>query len=296
MAKIRQIATEETADHIVIQAEPKSDLPTLAKTFTVPDDSGAVLSEVATLETMVTVIDARSLLGKLKTTSARDLIEQIEFANVIVLEGAAVLTSKVYASVVAALEALNGAARIVRSDDAQFALASLRVEAPFDLDAAQNRSRGSASDGGAKRDAAVSRFTYTARRPFHPTKLNAFLKEPWTGVLRVHGVFWLASRPEISASIDVAGGSRRTASRGQWWAAVPPEQHPTSPAFQQYIQSVWHPEFGDRYHEIKVVGIDLDEADFRSRLEQCLLTDDELNAPEKWTKLRHPFPWPKKSR
>jgi hypothetical protein len=80
-----------------------------------------------------------------------------------------------------------------------------------------------------------------------------------------------------------------------WWASVPAEKRPTSTEFREYMESIWHPTFGDRSQELNIVGIDVDETALKLRLDQCLLTDEELEAPEQWRTLPHPFPWPEES-
>jgi len=293
MSKIEQIVDEQSADHIVIQAAPSSDLVTIAKTFTVANAAGSMLSEVARIESMVAVVDARRLLATLQTTSARSLIARIELANVIVIVGVGELTPASAERVQAVLEALNPAARIARGDNEHFAISSLRSEHPFDLKTAQ---RGPAQLERARSTSdLIVPFVYHDRRPFHPTRLHTLLTEPLDGVLRVQGTFWVASRPSHAGILDVAGGSRSTASGGMWWASVPPEQRPSSEAFQDYIDAIWHPAFGDRHQELTIIGLDIDEDDLQSRLDQCLLTDEELAKPEHWPELPHPFSWPKES-
>jgi len=296
MAKVQRIAEESTADHIVIQAAPHSDLSTLAKTFTVADESGAILSNLARIESLVTVIDATTVLDALGSATGRALIERIEIANVVVIDGAADVATDVFDRILIAVEALNPHARIVRSDEDGFALTSLRGAQPFDLDVAQERSRQlgaraieSASSG------SIVRFAFQDRRPFHPVRWQAFLDEGWPGVLRSQGTFWVASRPDLAASLDVAGGSHNTAASGMWWATVPEGQRPDSAEFKQYIDSIWHSEFGDRLQDLTVVGVEVDEAAMRKRLEDCLLTAEELASPEQWPAMPHPFTWAQES-
>jgi len=294
-SKIQRISAEQTADHVVIQASPGSDLTTLAKTFTVADGEGASLADVARIEGLVVVVNARSLLATLKGIKARALIERIEFANVIAIVEAKVLTPKVYDRVLCALKALNHEARIVRGDDDGLALSSLSGDAPFSLDSVERRSRRPALVEDEGTSDAIVRFTYSERRPFHPTRLHALLADPWAGVLRVRGSFWVASRADFAVSIDVAGGHRRTSADGRWWATVPEDKRPTSPAFKDYLNGIWDPAFGDRHQELSIVGVDVDEVALRSRLDDCLLTDEELADSDAWAQMAHPFPWPKAS-
>jgi G3E family GTPase len=293
MTKIQRIAAEKTADHIVIQATPHSDLVTLAKTFTVANEAGAVLSDVARLESIVMVVDARNLLSTLETPSARAMVERIELANVIVVEGLANGHKDTNAHVLAILNALNSEARITPGDTEDIGLSSLKGEQPFNLADAQRRA--SQVNEGTHASEETIRFTYHARRPFHPTRLHALIHNPLKGVLRAKGAFWVASRPNFVGEINIAGGSRNTSAGGMWWAAVPEERHPQSDAFREFIQEVWHPAFGDRVQEISIVGFDIDQAALTALLDTCLMTDQELEKPEGWQALPHPFPWPKDS-
>ncbi len=293
MSKVQRIADQATADHIIIHAGAHADLATLAQTFTVANASGAVLSDAAHIESLVTVIDARSLFATLLTESARPLIERIELANVLFLEGVEDLSGEEATRVEGVVRALNPEARVVRSDDRDFALASLRSERPFDLTLAEQRaSRMGSPDRELEPSGTFVQFTYFERAPFHPERLYALLSEPWPGVLRVQGSFWVASRPDFLVSLDVAGGSRFTSCEGRWWASVPAAQRPTSPRFQEYLNEIWHPEFGDRQQALTIVGTNVDQAELQRMLERCLLTEEELADPSAWPSMPHPFPWP----
>lgn len=293
MTKVQKIAEGQTADHIVIQASPQSDLRTLAKTFTVADHDGAILSDVARIEGFVAVIDAGRFMDKLETEAGRNQIESIEMANVVVVDGASTVTSVKYDHVVSIIAAINPTARVERADSGQFNLSSLRVDEPFDLDVVEERlmDMGAASAGEAE-PAIISRFVYEERRPFHPGRLYAVLHESWAGVIRAQGSFWVASRPEFARTLDVAGGSHKSSCSGMWWATVPEAQRPESPEFRRYAESIWHPEFGDRHQALSFVGCDVDEADMRVRLDRCLLTEDEISDSDRWSSMPDPFDWP----
>ena len=293
MSKVKEIVAEQSADHIVIQTAPMSDLTTLAKTFTVEDEDGSVLSKVAQLQTMSIVIDGNTFLSSLEGAAGRSLIERVEFANVVIITGGEGLDPRVLAQVKTTLAALNSEARIVQSHDA-LAVSSLQATSPFSLDAVQRRVAGRGSAANNQSTEEVVRFRYQGRRPFHPGRLHALLAEPWPGVLRVNGGFWVASQPHLACLLDVAGTDRRTGVDGQWWATVSEEERPNSAALKEYLSNIWDPDFGDRHHDISVVGVEVDEMSLRDRFDACLVTDEELLARETWSELAHPFPWPKK--
>ena len=278
MTKINRLVGDKQTDHIVIHAAPLSDLNTLKKTFTVAAESGAILSDVANIETIVIVVDGRGFFKTLKSKSAGALVERIELANVIMIEGGEALPVEDYERVFSAISALNSEARIERADDENFSLQALREEGTTGLDGVPVAS----FDG----------FSYQERRPFHPIRLHDFLGGPLEGILRIQGSFWVASQPDLAGNMDVAGGSRSTSIGGMWWASVPAEKRPDSPELQQYLESVWHPEYGDRFQDLMFSGIDLDEEALIRRLGQCLLTDEELADREGWQSMPHPFDWP----
>lgn len=297
MAKIQKIADEKSADHILIHTSPHTDLRTVAKTFTVADDAGVLLSDVAHIHSLVTVVDASSFFRAIDSVGSRELFERVELANIILLEGTSNSSADEIENITAAIRALNAGARIVHSDDKGFVLSSLQSDLPFDLDLAGERAAGPNEMGSEPQSAgSVVKFSYQARRPFHPGRLHALLAEPWAGVLRGKGTFWVASRPEFACALDVAGMSRNMVPEGMWWATVSKEERPQSPYFTRYLETIWHPEFGDRHQSINIVGVAVDEDDLHARFEACLLTDEELNHPDQWTTFSDPFQWPPANR
>ena len=300
--KIRQIVEKKRTDHIVIQTAPEADLEILAKTFEATNKRGQPLSEVARLESLAVVVDANTLLSTLKTKTSRRLVERIELANVVLLRGVNGLTSEVYSNVVRALITLNPDVHIIQDDedvqgakDDELTLASLRAEHPYNLKSIQRRAQKLNSFDRTDQSRAVAQFTYRDRRPFHPERLHKLIGESWGEVLRARGTFWVASRPDYACELDIAGGSRRTSAEGKWWVAIPAEEQSEDPRVKDYLDEIWHETFGDRYQEITIVGVNIDERDLRRRLDQCLLNDEELAHPEAWPALPHPFAWPRKS-
>jgi G3E family GTPase len=141
----------------------------------------------------------------------------------------------------------------------------------------------------------VSNFTWKARRPFHPQRLHAFLKndELWRGVLRSKGVLWLASQPAAMLLWSRAGRLMEIQRLGVWWDALPQNRRPDDPQFQQWLQSIWDDEFGDRRQECIFIGHDMNEDSIRKGLDACLVTDKELNQaflnPKIWSDPFHDF-------
>lgn len=286
LPKIRRIATESTADHVLVQAPQHTDLVTLAKTFTVADANGEVLSSVARLQTLVVVVDGDSLGANLDGHHARRLVERIELADTIVIRGGDADAQEL-------LRALNPHARLL-TETGELSLDGLQSAQPFDLPSAQRRASLSdildqqeipASEDGA-------RFAFRAHRPFHPGRLDALLREGWGDILRASGAFWVATRPDIVGILHTIAGRSQISHGGRWWASVPPASRPQTPAFQQRVEESWHPAFGDRVQELAIVSLTGDEASLRERLTQCLITEEELREPDQWATWTDPFSWP----
>ena len=290
MAKVQRIASEQSADHILIHATPHADLRTVAKTFTVKDDNGDVLSDLAHIESLVMVIDARGFCDRLEGSVASALIERLEIANVVLIEGVAGLSESERHRVQLSIRAINAGARLVWSDDDELRLASLHVHQPFDLDQAEHRAEGPVVHGADDDSSeAIVRFDFEARRPFHPTRLHDFLAESWGGVMRAKGTLWVASQPDFACRLKAAGTTRTIVPEGSWWATVPEQERPKSSDMKQYLKTIWHPDFGDRHHSLSFVGVDVDAEVFIARLEHCLVTDEELSAGGV---MPDPFKWP----
>ena len=290
MTKIRRIAEEKTAERVLIHTAANADLEIVNKTFTVADEAGAVLSDVARIDSLVTVVDARRVIETLAGRLSRPLIERIEAANVVLFDDDTDLSPEAMDQVLASVRAINPGARLIQTSMESPDLSSWS-RAPLDHGQSAKAGRpASLPDNLTHRS-----FVFQERRPFHPGRFHAFLAEPWAGVLRVRGTLWMASRPELVCGLDVAGASRNIKPEGLWWASVPTADRPKSTQFQQYINAIWHPKFGDRHQNLSFKGVDVDEADLIDRLEATLLTQNELESPDQWASIPDPFEWPQVS-
>jgi len=295
-AKIRRLAQEQTADHILIETTPHSDLVTLAKTFTVADNDGSSLSELAEIRNMVAVLDARTTITSLQSASARSVLGQIELANLLLIDQGTDLDEQERELLTSLLEAVNPHARITWTTADPPSLDALQAPQPFDLDTAQRRANlASVLRGEWEPSDTVARLAYRVSKPFHPARLHAFIQQKWPGMVRAQGSFWVASRPASVGMLDVAGENWTTAEGGMWWAAVPEAERPKSLQFKAYMDAVWHPTFGDRRQELAFVAVSTKAEALRAALDACLMTDEELSTPEQWSALPHPFPWPRAS-
>ncbi|MGL6041194.1 MAG: GTP-binding protein, partial [Deefgea sp.] len=137
----------------------------------------------------------------------------------------------------------------------------------------------------------ISSFVWQARAPLHPERFWQLIHSEWEGVLRSKGFFWLASRPSFAGSWSQAGGACRHNAGGYWWASVPQAHWPSEDEQIERIMERWHDDFGDRKQELVFIGIDMDEALLRERLNQCLLSEAELAlGTDAWLAFNDPFP------
>ncbi|WP_151953241.1 GTP-binding protein [Sphingomonas sp. EC-HK361] len=135
----------------------------------------------------------------------------------------------------------------------------------------------------------IESFVYRARAPFDPVRFHAFSEGGWPNVIRAKGHFWLATRPDWCGELAQAGAQTMTQALGRWWAAIPPARHPTGEAFQAMMAEKWSPVWGDRRQELVFIGIGMDQADIRRRLDACLLPATAFT-PQLWADLPDPFP------
>ena len=312
LKEVAGLAREGRFEYLLIESTGISEPAPVADTFTFGIGDGQSLSDLAEIDTMVTVVDAANFLHDLRRgkdlhsagQAARDddprtvadlLIDQVEFANVIVLNKLDCVSENEAAEIEAFVEQLNPHALKLRSRFGVVPPAKLLRTGRFDFEIAR-QSKGwqlTLRDDGASevKEYGVKSFVFRARRPFHPDRLFRQLAQDWKGVLRSKGFFWLATRLDKIGVWSQAGRVARLDVAGFWLAAIPPAEWPDLPGFREALQRVWHPEVGDCRQELVFIGIDMDEAAIRHALNLCLLNEHELSqGPSKWLTFRDPFP------
>jgi G3E family GTPase len=309
LVEVGRLAREGRFDAILIESSGISEPLPVAETFTFEDEEGRSLSDVARLDTLVTVVDAGNLLPEIDSVERlRDrglevgaddarsigelLLDQIEFADVLVLNKTDTVSADEAATVEAALRRLNPRAHVLRAEHGRVPLGEVLETGRFDFDAAAEAPGWLAEMRGAHvpetEEYGVTSFVYRARRPFHPVRLWRFLKTRWPaapdapGVLRSKGVFWLASAPTAMWVWSQAGRHRQFHEVGHWWADVPRERWPADGGLRAETERVWDERLGDRRQELVFIGIGLDEPSLRAALDHCLVTDDELLSGGAW--------------
>lgn len=313
LREVRRLSAEGRFDYLLIEGTGIAEPLPVAATFDFRDGNGDSLSDVSRLDTMVTVVDAANLLkdygshdflrdrgeiaGEGDDRSLVDLlVEQIEFADVIVLNkvsdtpaGERNLARKI-------IRALNPDAEVIETDFGKVPLAKVLDTGRFDFDRAEAHPLWFKELNGFKdhvpetEEYGIRSFVYRQRRPFDPRKFKAFVDRSWPGVVRAKGFFWLATRPFHVGELSQAGALVRTQRRGLWWAGVPRERWPDHPEWRRAMEPYFNPVWGDRRQEIVFIGTDpMDETKIRAELDACLVPTAGFT-PEKWRGLADPFP------
>jgi G3E family GTPase len=318
--EVRRLAGEGRFDYLVIEGTGVAEPLPIAATFDFRDERGASLADVARLDTMVTVVDAANLLrdygsrdflrDRGETAGEGDertlvdlLVDQIEFADVVVINKVSEIDAAQRALVRKIVLALNPEARIVETDFARVALGEVLDTGRFDYEKAHEHPLWYKELNGFRdhvpetEEYGIASFVYRARRPFHPEKFKAFIGRTWPGLIRAKGLFWLATRPEWVADMSLAGAICRTEPMGFWWAAVPKARWPDHPEWRSMLNRNWAPGWGDRRQELVFIGSGMDEAAIRAALDDCLVgvSDPARFDASRYRRLPDPFPAWKRS-
>lgn len=314
LTEVRALSESGKYDYLLIESTGIAEPLPVASTFDFRDEDGNSLSDVAQLDTMVTVVDAANLINQYSSTDfIRDigeslgeddnrtlvdlLVEQIEFANVIILNKTDLITPNQLETVRAIIRGLNAKAKIIPSTLGQVDLDEVLNTGLFNLEDAQehplwaqelyhpNEHKPETEEYG------ITSFVYRARAPFHPSKIYQFFDEEWKGVIRAKGFFWVASRPDYVGEVAQAGSFVKHQGIGRWWAAIPKNKWPDGEEFENVIRQYWTDDYGDRRQEIVFIGLagQMDEADIRCRLD-CALVNNYLEDDIDWDKEKDPFP------
>jgi len=314
LEEVNKLAREERFDYLVIESTGISEPLPVAETFTFADEDGISLSDVAKLDTMVTVVDAVNFLkdyeeanylqdtgeslGDEDERSVADLlVDQIEFADVILLSKTDLSSATDKERLIAILKTLNTHAKIIPISQGQVNLDSVLNTNLFNFERAQQAPGWLKEMRGEHipetEEYGIGSFSYTARKPFHPQKFYQFLHdtEKYGKLIRSKGYFWLASRPEFVGQWNQAGGIAGYGYAGMFWKAVPRDDWPTDQDSIEFIHEKWAEPFGDMRQELVFIGQGLDQKAMTSALDDCLLKEEDISKGEVfWKTLPDPFP------
>lgn len=312
LREVARLAGEDRFDYLLIESTGISEPMPVAETFTFADEDGKSLADVARLDTMVTLVDSEHFLREFGSEDAlRDrglelnesderrivdlLTEQIEFADVLVLNKIDRVSPEEVEGLERLLRLINPTAHFVRARFGCVPLEEILDTKRFDMERAAASRGWMEQPRGAEASEAdeygITSFVFRARRPFHAQRLwDLFEGDPLSGVLRSKGFCWLATRHDEALLWSQAGCSVTLGPEGHWWAAVPRDDWPDDEVERAAVLDDFAGPYGDRRQELVFIGIDIDRQMIEQCLEECLLTDDEFAAgPEVWSAWHDPF-------
>lgn len=319
MIEVQKLAQENRFDYLLIESTGISEPVPIAQTFSFTDqENGIDLSRWATIDCMVTVVDALNFgkdFGSMDTVISRQmnddqtdrrtivnlLTDQIEFADVIILNKTDLVSKDELGELHAIIKALNPAAKVIESAFSKVSPKSILNTGLFDYEKAEQsagwiQELNKVDSGGhvpETQEYGISSFVFRDERPFHPGRFWEYISQNWpAGVIRSKGLFWIASRRNDALNWSQAGGSVRAESAGVWWASMPQSQRLRYQAYidnRAEIESRWG-RFGDRQNELVIIGQDLDAELILSELESCVCSTAEIIQMEKGLSFNDPFP------
>ena len=311
LEEINNLAKQNKFEYLVIESTGISEPLPVAETFTFEDESGESLSKVAKLDTMVTVIDALNFLKDYQSAEdlkdrkmevseedqrsiAHLLVDQIEFADVILINKSDLVSNEELKSLYGIVRSLNSEAHIIETSRCRVPLDEILNTNRFDFDKASQSSgwlkvmRGEESSE--TDEYGISSISFDARKPFHPERFHKFLHTEFPGLYRAKGYFWIASQSEFMAEMAIAGTVREFSPKGFWWASMAEEDWPKDEESRSYIRQNWDPHFGDRSQKLVFIGKSTILEKIKEALEKSLLTDEELNRSADFiTQIKDPF-------
>ena len=311
MKEVERLADNGDIDYIVIESSGISEPIPVAQTFTYIDEElGIDLTQKCSLDTMVTVVDANrfwedfssgeSLLDRKEGTDENDkrevvdlLIDQIEFANVILLNKVDLLTKDDADELQAVLHKLNSEATVIQTINSEVKLEAILHTDLFDFEKASQgagwiKELNEEHHTPETEEFGISSFVYRRNRPLHPERFMKWLEDWPVDIVRAKGFFWLASRNHMAGLLSQAGTSIMIQGAGEWVATYTAEEREQTLKEEPELRAKWDEQFGDRINELVFIGIDMNKAEIIETLDRCLLTNEEMN--QDWATFKDPLP------
>lgn len=292
-------------------------------------NDGKSLKEVAQLDTMVTVVDAFNFIDQYhssemeiqerktrlqthdQTSVVELMIDQLEFANVILVNKSNLVSPEKLEKIHQMIRAINAEAKIIDTNHGKVDLTEIMSTGSFDFEKAQeyptwvkeiereveqadnsshdhSHSHGHGLVHSHSHEFGLTSFVYRARKPFVPERIIDFMETPVAGLIRAKGYFWLCTRMDQAGNFQLAGKLKEYGVAGRWYSTIP--QAEWTPDMKEFIEKEWVEPFGDRRQEIVFIGsdTDLDQEKITQQLDSCLISDDELE--HDYSKFPDPFP------
>lgn len=310
MIEVEKLAKQGDIDYLVIESTGISEPIPVAQTFTYIDEEvGIDLSQYCRLDAMVTVVDAfkfwndyesgETLLERKQTDDENDvrdvsdlLIDQIEFANILLISKTDLVTNEYVEAFKAFLSKMNPDAILIPIENGEVKPSELLNQQLFDFEQA-SQSAGWIKELNEEHipeteEYGISSFVYKRKRPFHPGRWHDWLRAFPQEIVRSKGFFWLATRNQMAGLLSQAGSSLQFQGAGYWIASLPKEEQEQIRKEDETISSRWDNVYGDRQTEIVWIGLDMDREEIEAQLDACLLTDEEMD--QDWTTFIDPLP------
>jgi G3E family GTPase len=315
--EVGKLAREGRFDYLLIESSGNSEPLPVAQTFTFIDEDGkAILGDVSRLDTLVTVVDAYNFpkdYGSCETVLTRNmnddpedtrsivnlLTDQIEFANVILLNKCDLVSKEQAKELEAIIRKLNPRARVIQTTESKLELGHILNTELYNeafeasssawIEELENKHVPETEEYG------ISSFVFREKRPFHPVRFWNYIQSNWpASILRSKGLFYIGSRMNEALSWSQAGGSLKAEPAGVWWASMPFQQRIRYASYldnQKWIESRWDKRYGDRLNELVLIGQYPQKEKITFELKECLMTDKELELVNKGTKIKDPWPF-----
>ncbi len=307
MVEVTKLAKLKKFDYLLIESTGISEPIPVAQTFSfATGDELLDLSKISRLDTMVTVVDAfnffkdfssaETIIDRQMTDDEEDdrsivnlLTDQVEFANVIVLNKSDLVSEDQMGVLEKTIYKLNPAAKLIRTTHSKIDPSEILNTQMFDYEDAEQSAGWQKELELAQKGIAhspeteeygIASFVYRNAKPFHPERFLNYVSRAFPNtIIRSKGIFWMASRPDNAILWSQAGGSLKAEVFGRWWASVPLKERAVSESYlenQEMIQAKWDTDWGDRMTELVFIGQDMDKEKITSDLDQCLLNGFEV--------------------
>ena len=313
LEEVRRLALESRFDYLLIESTGISEPLPVAATFEFRDEQGESLSDVARLDTLVTVVDAVNLLNDFSShdflkdrgesleqddnrTLVHLLTEQIEFADVVILNKTYDAGTSKTDAARKIIRSLNADTEIIETNYSRVQIDKIMDTGLFDFEKAHEHPLwakelyGFANHIPETEEYGVNSYVYRAKLPFIPEKILEVLNGNLPGVIRAKGHFWISTRPEWVAEFSLAGSLSSIKPLGIWWATVPEERLPKDENTKAYIKTHWSEPWGDRRQELVFIGSGIDWQQIKTKLDECLVPKAQASSLEDLPNFRDPFP------
>ena len=313
LEEVRRLALEGRFDYLLIESTGISEPLPVAATFEFRDEQGESLSDVARLDTLVTVVDAVNLLNDFSShdflkdrgesleqddnrTLVHLLTEQIEFADVVILNKTYDAGTSKTDAARKIIRSLNADTEIIETNYSRVQIDKIMDTGLFDFEKAHEHPLwakelyGFANHIPETEEYGVNSYVYHAKLPFIPEKILEVLNGNLPGVIRAKGHFWISTRPEWVAEFSLAGSLSSIKPLGIWWATVPEERLPKDENTKAYIKTHWSEPWGDRRQELVFIGSGIDWQQIKTKLDECLVPKAQASSLEDLPNLKDPFP------